>query len=83
MNYSDNNRPINHFFDQNETKLLTVILKELLDENFALRCHKSEFKSSAPEEDNAENIDDYMDYLWKQDFQPVAKFLITRLIRNV
>lgn len=82
MNYSDNTRPIRHFFEQNEIKLLTVILKELLNENFALRCQKSEFKSSPPEEENPENLNDYMDYLWKHEFQPVAKFLIARLIRN-
>ncbi|CAF1030134.1 unnamed protein product, partial [Brachionus calyciflorus] len=78
MNYSDNSKSNISLFDSNEIKVLQVILTELLDEQFALRSRKTEFRSAGNEE-NTENIDDYMNSIWKQDFKPVAERLLDRI----
>jgi hypothetical protein len=93
MNYSEKSKPINSnfiFFENDELKVLRVILKELLDENFALRNTQIRQMSTISNGSNSENdqqqqfeseenINEYMNYLWKQDFFPVATFLLKRL----
>ena len=34
-------------------------------------------------DDNLENIDDYMNYLWKNDFCPVATLLLKRVEQSL
>ena len=49
----------------------------MLDEKFALS------KQSANKNDVNENLDEYMYYIWTQDFNPVANLLLKRITRKL
>lgn len=78
MNYSEKfDHPTYDNFEKNELITLHTILNELLDEKFALS------KQSTNKNDVNENLDEYMYYIWTQDFNPVANLLLKRITRKL
>ena len=87
MNYSDKSKGTTNFvyFNNGELKILRVILTELLDEKFALRDTDENLTNGTSNEKEIgeeENINDYMNYLWKQDFCPVASLFLKRIVEE-
>ena len=57
-----------------------MIFLNFPDEKFALRVIGEDDLQSQSESDEYENINEYMNCLWKQDFSPVASLFLKRIV---